>query len=166
MQSLKQCTWILTQSYKDDESMMEMSGRALAKLIRLLCQCKMSKRVSLSRPWGLNREPPRIESLAPLFTKKSGRPDAPVRSTRRRTPAFGRVMHAMWPLLQILIARSQWSSVHLSCGRTLYNVRPDKGPHRPVTSSKVPVATEHVRSRPTGLAQRPITYPLLYASQH
>ena len=32
MQSLKKCTWILSQSHKDDESMMEMSGRALAKL--------------------------------------------------------------------------------------------------------------------------------------
>jgi hypothetical protein len=26
MQLLKQCTWILSQSYKDKESMMEMSG--------------------------------------------------------------------------------------------------------------------------------------------
>jgi hypothetical protein len=26
MQSLKQCTWILSQSHKDDESMIEMSG--------------------------------------------------------------------------------------------------------------------------------------------
>ena len=32
MQTLKQCTWIHSQSHKDDESMMEMSGRALAKL--------------------------------------------------------------------------------------------------------------------------------------
>ena len=29
-----------SQSHKDDESMMEMSGRALAKLTRLLYQCK------------------------------------------------------------------------------------------------------------------------------
>jgi hypothetical protein len=29
MQTLKQCTWILSQSHKDDESMMKMSGRAL-----------------------------------------------------------------------------------------------------------------------------------------
>ena len=29
-----------SQSHYDDESMMEMSGRALAKLTRLLCQCK------------------------------------------------------------------------------------------------------------------------------
>ena len=36
----KQCTWIISQSHKDVESMMEMSGRALAKLTRLLCQCK------------------------------------------------------------------------------------------------------------------------------
>jgi len=36
MQTLKQCTWILSQSHKDDESMMEMSGRDLAKLTRLL----------------------------------------------------------------------------------------------------------------------------------
>ena len=40
MQLLKQCTWIHSQSHYDDESMMEMSGRALAKLTRLLCQCK------------------------------------------------------------------------------------------------------------------------------
>ena len=40
MQSLKQGTWIHSESHKDDESMMEMSGRALAKLTRLLCQCK------------------------------------------------------------------------------------------------------------------------------
>jgi hypothetical protein len=38
MQTLKQWTWILFQSHKDDESMMEMSRRALAKLTRLLCQ--------------------------------------------------------------------------------------------------------------------------------
>ena len=36
MQSLKQCTWILSQSHNDDETMMEMSGRALAKLTRML----------------------------------------------------------------------------------------------------------------------------------
>jgi hypothetical protein len=35
MQTLEQCTLILSQSHKDDESMMEMSGRALAKLTRL-----------------------------------------------------------------------------------------------------------------------------------
>ena len=40
MQTLKQCTWVHSQSHKDDELMMEMSGRALAKLTRLLCQCK------------------------------------------------------------------------------------------------------------------------------
>ena len=40
MQTLKQCTWIHSQSHKNVESMMEMSGRALAKLTRLLCQCK------------------------------------------------------------------------------------------------------------------------------
>jgi hypothetical protein len=40
MQSLKQCNWILSQSHEDDESIMKMSGRALAKLTRLLCQCK------------------------------------------------------------------------------------------------------------------------------
>ena len=34
----KQCTWIHSQSHYDDESMMEMSGRTLAKLTRLLCQ--------------------------------------------------------------------------------------------------------------------------------
>ena len=38
--------WFLSQSHKDDESMMEMSGRALAKLTRLLCQWKMCKRLS------------------------------------------------------------------------------------------------------------------------
>ena len=63
MQTLKQCTWILSQSHKDDESMMEMSGRALVKLTRLLYQCKMAKRVSLSQPWGLNRSPHEIEPL-------------------------------------------------------------------------------------------------------
>ena len=31
------------QSHKDVESMMEMGGRALAKLTRLLCQCKWPK---------------------------------------------------------------------------------------------------------------------------
>ena len=36
----KQCTWIISQSHKDDESMMEMSVRTLAKLTRLLCQYK------------------------------------------------------------------------------------------------------------------------------
>jgi hypothetical protein len=43
--------------------MMEMSERALAKLTRLLFQCKMVKKVSLSQPWGLNRSPHEIESL-------------------------------------------------------------------------------------------------------
>ena len=38
MQLIKQSTWIHFQSNKDDESMMEMSGRALAKLTRLLYQ--------------------------------------------------------------------------------------------------------------------------------
>ena len=32
--------WIHSQSHKDDESMMEMTRRALAKLTRLLYQCK------------------------------------------------------------------------------------------------------------------------------
>jgi hypothetical protein len=32
MQTLKQCTWILFQSHKDDKLMMEMSGRVFAKL--------------------------------------------------------------------------------------------------------------------------------------
>ena len=46
--------------------MMEMSGRALAKLTRLLYQCKMAKRVSFSQPWGLNRSPYEIEPLYPF----------------------------------------------------------------------------------------------------
>ena len=33
---------------------------------------QMAKRVSLSRPWGLNREPPRIESLALYSLKNRG----------------------------------------------------------------------------------------------
>ena len=37
------CTWNHSQSHYDEESMMEMSGRALAKLIRLLCQCKRQR---------------------------------------------------------------------------------------------------------------------------
>jgi hypothetical protein len=41
MQSLKQCTWILSQSQKYDELMMEMSGRAFAKLTM-----QIAKRVS------------------------------------------------------------------------------------------------------------------------
>jgi hypothetical protein len=36
MQTLKQCTWIHSLSHTKDESMIEMSGRALAKLTRLL----------------------------------------------------------------------------------------------------------------------------------
>ena len=35
VETLKQSTWILSQSHKDVESMMEMSERALAKLTRL-----------------------------------------------------------------------------------------------------------------------------------
>ena len=55
-----------SQSHYDDESMIEMSGRALAKLTRLLCQCKMAKRVNLSQSWGLNRSPHEIEPLYPF----------------------------------------------------------------------------------------------------
>ena len=40
IETLKQCTWIHSQSHKDDESMMEISGSALVKLTRLLYQCK------------------------------------------------------------------------------------------------------------------------------
>ena len=55
-----------SQSHYDDESMMEMSGGAFAKLTRLLYQCKMAKPVSLSQPWDLNRSPHKIELLYPF----------------------------------------------------------------------------------------------------
>ena len=46
--------------------MMEMSGRALAKL-KVAMSMQMAKRVSLSRLWGLNRSPHKIESLGSLL---------------------------------------------------------------------------------------------------
>ena len=72
MQSLKECTWIHSQSRKDDESMMEMSGRALAKLTRFTMSMQMAKRVSLSQPWGLNRSPHEIEPLYPFTGHNAG----------------------------------------------------------------------------------------------
>ena len=50
--------------------MIEMSGRALAKLTKVAMSIKMAKRMSLNRPWGLNRSPHKIESLYP-FTRYS-----------------------------------------------------------------------------------------------
>ena len=42
---------------QNDESMMEMSGRAMAKLIRLLYQMQMAKRVNYSWPNDIYRHP-------------------------------------------------------------------------------------------------------------
>ena len=71
MQTLKQCTWILSQSHKDDESMMEMSGRALAAH-NVAMSMQMAKRVSLNWPWGLNRSPHKIEPLYPFTGHNTG----------------------------------------------------------------------------------------------
>ena len=66
MQSLKQCTWILSQSYYDDESMMEMSGGDFGLAHKVAMLMEMAKDVSHSRPWGLNRSPHEIEPLYPF----------------------------------------------------------------------------------------------------
>ena len=74
---------------------------------------------------------------------------------------FSRPMLAMCHRLQTLIARSQRSSVHLSCDRTRYSVGPD-APSPGVRSLlvrfyRLKFAIGRVRSRLTGLTQRPVT---------
>jgi hypothetical protein len=71
---------------------------------------QMAKRVSLIRPWGLNRSPHEIEPLGTTSStlssdrmRRSGWPDA-------CHPASGRVMCATWPLGSTLSAWSQRSN--------------------------------------------------------
>ena len=52
--------------------MIEMSGRALAKLTKVAMSIKMAKRMSLNRPWGLNRSPHEIEPLYPFTGHNMG----------------------------------------------------------------------------------------------
>ena len=61
-----------SQSHSRDESIIEISERALAKLTRMICQCKMAKRVSLRWSSSLNRSPHEIEPLYPFTGYNAG----------------------------------------------------------------------------------------------
>ena len=136
---------------------MEMSGRALAKLTRLLCQCKMTKRMSLSWPWGLNRSPHEIEPLYPLHwaqhvvTGRSGHIDRTLDLSVRSCDAchVSPLYKCRLPDLngQVMTGRSSSKS-------------PDAEPQRLVVSSKHPEMIFHDRTRPVMLDR---THP---ASDH
>ena len=122
---------------------------------------KMCKRVSLSRPWGLKRSPPRNRAVGLLSTLNTGRPDAPVILIGRWTSASGRAMCATCHRLQTPIARFQGSSDdrtrQLESDRTLdLSVR-----SFPVRFQTPHFTTGRVRSCSTGLTQRLVTQRLL-----
>jgi hypothetical protein len=155
MQSLKQSTWIHSQSHKDDESMMKMSGRALAKLTRLLCQYKMAKRVSLSWPKGLNRSLHEIEPLGSSLHWSSRWPDALVNVTRCTPPVTDRWIYATCPLCLTFTAWSQ-RSTELVLALKLWSDAPyhDLTQPRSVWSSHVHVPPESDRTYQITMAPR------------
>ena len=124
---------------------------------------QMTKRVSLSRPWGLNRSRTQNRAVGLLTALNTGQPDASVILTRRWTSASGRAMCAMCHRLQTLIARFQRSrddrTRQLESDRTLdSSVR-----SFPVRFQTRDFTTGCVRSCPTGLSQRPVIQCLLCA---
>ena len=124
---------------------------------------QMAKRVSLSRPWGLNRSPTQNRAVGLLTALNTGRPDAPVRLTGRWTSASDQAMCATCHRLQTPIAQFQRSrddrTRQLESDRTLdLSVRSFL-----VSIQTRKFTTGHVRSCSTGLTQRPVTQRLLCA---
>jgi hypothetical protein len=100
---------------------------------------QMAKRVSLSRPWGLNRSPHEIESLGTSLLPVMSWPDVPIKMIWRTQPASGQWMRATCSPRSTSVAwfqRSTCSCSHLSYGRThpkgnrthCHYIRSSKGP--------------------------------------
>jgi hypothetical protein len=85
MQSLKQCTWIHSQSHKDDESMKEISGELW--LSSQGCYVNANDQEGeLELAKGLKQRAPTNRAVGLLTAHFSGPPDVLVRTVGRVAP--------------------------------------------------------------------------------
>ena len=146
---------------------MEMSGRSLAKLTRLLCQCKWPSFFELELGMGLKYKPPRNRAVVPLHWALIGVIGRSGHTDRTLDPASGRPMSAT---CHTAFNRSRLISTVIlltgHCAQTDWTLC-----HQcPVVSSKVPNTNFHYRTRPvmpdrTHPAYRPSTSPLCASHQ-